>query len=414
MRKPFILLLILISLLVGCGSGQTDGAVELDVALWDPDVSEAVAKSVQAFEEKHPDVNVNVTYTPYNDYFTRLRTSLAGKKGPDVFWMNGPNFYQYASLGLIKNLQPLIERDNLDTSVYTPALKELYAYDQKLYGLPYFQDVIGLFFNKKLFDEAGIPYPDETWTWETVEEVGRKLTDNKNGIYGYIAPYSNQQGYYNYIHQAGGYVINEDKTLSGFDAPEAKSAFKWMKRMMDEGISPTAKTQIESGINQIFGSGKAAMLPQISVNAPVLYDMLGEDLGVAPLPKGKERATIIHGLSWVMNSNTKSEKLAWELLKTLSNKQSEQWLAETGFSIPAYRGTEDAWIESIPSVNLQVFIDSLEFGVPYPVSENTTKWQDVENEEIQKMLLGQTSIDEATEVVAEKMNEILADQSKGP
>ena len=184
MRKPFILLLILISLLVGCGSGQTDGAVELDVALWDPDVSEAVAKSVQAFEEKHPDVNVNVTYTPYNDYFTRLRTELAGKKGPDVFWMNGPNFYQYASLGLIKNLQPLIERDNLDTSVYTPALKELYAYDQKLYGLPYFQDVIGLFFNKKLFDEAGIPYPDETWTWETVEEVGRKLTDNKNGIYG--------------------------------------------------------------------------------------------------------------------------------------------------------------------------------------------------------------------------------------
>ena len=93
----------------------------------------------------------------------------------------------------------------------TPAIKELYAYDQKSYGLPYFQDVIGLFFNKKLFDEAGIPYPDETWTWETVEEVGRKLTDNKNGIYGYIAPYSNQQGYYNYIHQAGGYVINEDK-----------------------------------------------------------------------------------------------------------------------------------------------------------------------------------------------------------
>jgi len=156
------------------------------------------------------------------------------------------------------------------------------------------------------------------------------------------------------------------------------------------------------------------MLPQISVNAPVLYDMLGEDLGVAPLPKGKERATIIHGLSWVMNSNTKSEKLAWELLKTLSNKQSEQWLAETGFSIPAYKGTEDAWIKSIPSVDLQVFIDSLEFGVPYPVSENTTKWQDVENEEIQKMLLGQTSIDEATEAVAEKMNEILADQSKGP
>ena len=83
-------------------------------------------------------------------------------------------------------------------------------------------------------------------------------------------------------------------------------------------------------------------------------------------------------------------------------------------SIPAYKGTEDAWIKSIPSVDLQVFIDSLEFGVPYPVSENTTKWQDVENEEIQKMLLGQTSIDEATEAVAEKMNEILADQKKGP
>ena len=92
----------------------------------------------------------------------------------------------------------------------------MYTYQGKLHGLPYFQDSVGLY-NKELFDKAGLPYPDKTWTWQTVEENAAKLTDKSNGIYGFIAPIDSQIGYYNFIAQAGGYVISDDKKSSGFD-----------------------------------------------------------------------------------------------------------------------------------------------------------------------------------------------------
>ncbi|WP_154319445.1 ABC transporter substrate-binding protein [Metabacillus idriensis] len=407
------ILLIFGVVLAGCSSNEKssgDEKVTLNIALWDENVSEVVDKSVALFEKEHPNVKVNITYTPFADYWAKLKTSAAGGSGPDIFWMNGPNFHQYASNGLIKDLQPLIEKDKIETSVYTPALVDLYTYEDHLYGMPYFLDSVALYYNKKLFDDAGLPYPDETWTWETIEEVGEKLTDKDKKIYGYIASNLSQQGYYNLIHQAGGYVINEDKTKSGYNLPETKEAFEFTKRLMDKGISPSAKTQVETKGDQIFGSGKAAMAPAISVIAPTYYEMLGENLGIAPLPKGKQKATIVHGLSWSMNDKTKHEDLAWELLKKLSGKEAGQYMGESGFSIPAYQEAESLWVESIPSINLKVFTDSLEFGVPYPISKDTEKWQNVEVKEFKEAFLGKKSIDEAAETVQKEMDEILKNE----
>lgn len=412
MRKPYsiILCVCLLLIMAACSSSNqssADGRVTLEVALWDQNISEVVDKSIDLFEKEHPNVKVNVTYIPFGEYWAKLRTSAMGGSGPDIFWMNGPNFYQYASKGLIKDLQPFIEKDQLDTSVYTPALVELYTYEDDLYGMPYFLDSVGLFYNKKLFDEAGVPYPDETWTWADIEEAGMKLTDKNKKVFGYIARFDNQQGYYNLIHQAGGFIINEKKTKSGFSTPESKDALLFTKKLMDKGISPSAKTQIETKADQIFGSGKAAMVPAISVIAPTYKEMLGDDLGVAPLPKGKQKATIVHGLSWAMNGKTKHEELAWELMKKLSGEKAGKFMGESGFSIPAYQEAETIWIESIPSLDLQVFTDSLAFGVPYPVSENTQKWQDTEVKEFKNYFLGKTSIDEAAEKVQKEMDKIL-------
>ncbi|MBB3131778.1 multiple sugar transport system substrate-binding protein [Paenibacillus rhizosphaerae] len=416
-RKMSIILVFLFlftAVLTGCGgsSGEAGGKKVINVALWDENVKDTVNKSIELYKKNHPDVEVKVTYTPWADYWTKLKTSLAGNSGPDVFWMNGPNFYAYASKGWIKDLQPLIDESKLDTSVYTDALVNLYTYNDHLYGLPYFLDAVGLYYNKELFDKAGVSYPDGSWTWDTVEQNAAKLTDKQNGVYGYTALIDSQSGYYDLIHQAGGYIISEDKTKSGFDSPEALSAFQWEKKLMDQGYSPNAQQQLETKPLQLFGSGKAAMFPAISVSAPELYKLLGDKLGVAPLPAGKQKATIVHGLSWTMNEKTKHQQEAWDLIQVLSGKEGEQYLAESGFSIPAYKGTEEGWLKSIPSLDLKVFVDSLDFAVPYPVSERTAEWQDVETKELQDAFLGKKSFEEALKTVADKMNEILAEEKK--
>lgn len=416
-RKMSIILVFLFlftAVMTGCGgsSGEAGGKKVINVALWDENVKDTVNKSIELYKKNHPDVDVKVTYTPWADYWTKLKTSLAGNSGPDVFWMNGPNFYAYASKGWIKDLQPLIDENKLDTSVYTDALVNLYTYNDHLYGLPYFLDAVGLYYNKELFDKAGVSYPDGSWTWDTIEQNAAKLTDKQNGVYGYTALIDSQSGYYDLIHQAGGYIISEDKTKSGFDSPEALSAFQWEKKLMDQGYSPNAQQQLETKPLQLFGSGKAAMFPAISVSAPELYKLLGDKLGVAPLPAGKQKATIVHGLSWAMNEKTKHQQEAWDLIQVLSGKEGEQYLAESGFSIPAYKGTEEGWLKSIPSLDLKVFVDSLDFAVPYPVSERTAEWQDVETKELQDAYLGKKSFEEALKTIADKMNEILAEEKK--
>ncbi|WP_127594278.1 ABC transporter substrate-binding protein [Paenibacillus lautus] len=409
-------LFVLTALLSACGggnaSGGNNGKKVINVALWDENVRDTLDKSIKIFNEKHPNVEVKVTYTPWADYWTKLKTSLAGNSGPDVYWMNGPNFHSYASSGLIKDLSPLIEQSGLDTSVYTEALFDMYTYQGKLHGLPYFQDSVGLFYNKELFDKAGLPYPDDTWTWETVEENAAKLTDKSNGIYGYITPIDSQIGYYNYIAQAGGFVISDDKKTSGYDTPEALSAFKWQQSLIEKGYSPNAQQQLETKSRQLFGSGKAAMFPGISVNSPELYKLLGDKLGVAVLPAGKEKASIVHGLSWAINGKTKVEQESWELIQILSGKEGQELLADSGFSMPAYKGTEGGWLKSIPSLDLQVFVDSLEFAVPYPVSQKTAEWQDAEVKEIQAAFLGKKSFEEALKNAGEQMNAILATETE--
>lgn len=397
--------------LVSCSNDEGKSEkITLNLALWDEEAREIIDNVVSDFEEQHSNVSVNVTYTPWSDYWTKTRTSLAGGKGPDVFWINGHYFYPFAMNGFIKSLQPYIEEENLDVSVYPETLIDLYSTEGELYGMPHFLDTIALFYNKELFDEQGIDYPDETWTWEDIREQGEILTNEEEGIYGYVAQVKPQEGYDNLIHQAGGFVISEDRKKSGYNTPESLKAFKWMEELMEAGISPSIKQQMETEPKQIFGSGKAAMIPLISVNVPEMYELLGENLGVAQLPGDEEKAAYVHGVSWAINENTEHDELAWELVKALTGEEGNKYIAESGFSIPAYEGTEDAWIEELPEVDLNVFIESLDFGFPAPVSKDSAKWRDVVEEELQNAFLGSKKIEEALKVIEEEMNDILENE----
>lgn len=408
-----IFIIMLAVFLAACSSGSGSDKQTLEVALWDENVSDAVDASIEAFKEDHPDVEVKVTYTPYANYWTKLKTSLGGGSGPDVFWMNGPNFYQYSTDGLIKNLEPFIKEDEaFKKDAYVPAVVDLYSMEGELYAAPYFTDSVGLYYNKQLFDDAGVDYPDESWTWEDIETEGEKLTNPDEGVFGYAAHTTvNQQGYYNLIHQAGGYVISEDKTKSGFDSPESKETFAFIKNLIDKGISPSTQKQIETESKQLFMSNKLAMLPAISVNTPEFHEALGDQLAVAPLPKGNQEASIVHGIGWAMNDKVEEEDLAWDLIKSLTSEQANTDIAESGYSIPAMTSTGDIWLDSVPSMDLQVFLDAQENGVAYPISERTSEWQDIETKEIQGAFLEGTSIDEALDRVAEGMNKILEEEN---
>ena len=217
----------MITVLSGCGSETTSDApkksdtstkqpVTLTYAIWDKNQEPGMKAIADAFTQENPNIKVKVEVTPWNQYWTKLEAAATGGELPDVFWMHVNNFLKYQSNGLLMDITDrLKDSKDVDLNNFPEGLVDLYTADEKKYAIPKDYDTIALWYNKTLFDQANIPYPDDTWDWNKLLEVAQKLTDPSKGIYGFSAPQIDQEGYWNFIYQNGGYVISEDRKKSG-------------------------------------------------------------------------------------------------------------------------------------------------------------------------------------------------------
>ncbi|MFP5111496.1 ABC transporter substrate-binding protein [Bacillaceae bacterium C204] len=415
MKKWLIMLLtVILGLLglAGCsGSSSTsgnakDGKVEITYGFWDKKQVPAVEEIVKLFNEKYPNIKVKTELTPYGQYFQKLETAATGGALPDVMWMNGAHVEQYAEGKVILPLSDLAKKDNFSLDNYPKSLIDLYTVDGKVYGIPKDFDTTGLWYNKKIFDAAGMPYPDDTWDWNKLKEVATKLTNKDKGIWGYAALMGNQGGYYDFIWQNGGYIISDDGKSVGFDQPEAIEALKYNISFIKEGLSPTQAQMTETAASELFSSGKVAMM----FDGPWMVTEYknNPDLNVAVVPKGKQRAVAIHGLSNVIAANTKHKDAAWKFVQFLGSKEAAEVYAQTGTVIPAYNGTQDAWLQSVPNLNLKAFIDGVEYSVPLPSVKSTGEIWQYEIDVLKKAWSEEESVDDAVKELTKKANEALS------
>lgn len=411
--KKWLIMLLTLALgllgLAGCSSSdQTsgDGKVEITYGFWDKKQVPAIEEIIKLFNEKNPNIKVKTELTPYAQYFQKLETAATGGALPDVLWMNGPHVVQYAEGKVIVPLSDLAKKDNYSLDNYPKSLVDLYTVDGDVYGIPKDFDTTGLWYNKKIFDEAGVPYPDDTWDWNKLKEVATKLTNKDKGIWGYAALMGNQGGYYDFIWQNGGQIISEDGKSVGFDQPEAIEALKYNISFIKEGLSPTQAQMSETAASELFSSGKIAMMfdgpwmvPEYKKNA---------DLNVAVVPKGKQRAVAIHGLANVIAANTKHKDAAWKFVQFLGSKEAAEVYAKTGTVIPAYNGTQNAWLQSVPNLNLKAFIDGVEYSVPLPSVKNTGEIWQYETDILKKAWSEEESVEDAVKELTKKANDSLS------
>lgn len=400
----------------GDGSSPSeDGKDTLTYAYYSSDINQdpAFEKTKEIFEEKYPNTTLERQVIPNENYWTKLKTSVGGGSGPDVFLMNGVNFEQFRTLGLIKNIQPLINESGIDMNDYPKGTRDLYKSDGELYGIPYNEGLLALYYNKEIFDKAGIDYPDETWTWEDVEEKGEKLSATGENIYGITYyPFEGQEGLYPLVKQAGGEVINEDKTKSGFGTPETTAAIKFMQELIKEGIMPSADIFLETEPKQLFASGRSAMYPSGSWNVNLFSETLKDKVGVAVLPHNKERGYLMHGSAYVMNAETDKEEKAFELIKILGSLEVQKVTAEGGANVPSHVKAVDTWMNSFEGIDLTAFKTGLENTEPYPVSLKTAEWQEIMDREVTRALMMEISAEEASKNIEEGMNKVLESEDK--
>lgn len=379
---------------------------KISLYYWDDAQKPGMDAIIQGFQKANPDVTVEATIIPWAQYWSKLQTSLPSGNGPDVFWINAANANQYIDKGLIYDIQKLIDRDKPDLSKLANVSKRLYTFDGHLYGIPKDFDNIGLFYNKALFDAAGVAYPTANWTWNDFQQAAVKLT--KGDQWGTFVGDSAFNGITTcFIYQNGGQIYDDSRTSSMVGSPQAIEAVQFLYDLMYKyKAAPAGAERGELNQNSLFSSGKLAMSIAGNWNLPTYVPALGDKVGVAPLPSKKQKATIVHSLAWVIPAKSPNVEAAWKFLKFCATRPAGE--AQAGVVIPAYAGSEKAWLAKYPKQDLTVFTKAMSYGVPYPVAaKNAQTSEQAFLKELENIWLQQKTVSQGLADAQNAMNDAI-------
>ncbi|MBP1755502.1 MAG: sugar transporter substrate-binding protein [Firmicutes bacterium] len=390
--------------------------VTLTFAIWDKNQQPAMQAMADAFTKLNPNVTISVECSSWGDYWTKLDAAAQGGTLPDVFWMHIAQLSKYVKGNMLAPLDDVLKADNYDLSNFPEALVQGGQMGGIQYGIPKDFDTIGLWYNKELFDAKGVAYPTDSWTWDDMVAAAQKLTDTANGIYGISGGYDSQQTTYNTIPMAGGYVISPDKTKSGYDLPETLNGLQcWVDLIDKYKVSPSQQQLTDTNATAMFESGKVAMVFlgswMVSEMKTNEYTMDKVDVVSFPSFNGKKQV-VINGLTYAMSNTTKNKDVAAKFLEFMGSKDAQSISAQMGAAIPAFNGTQDAWVAATPNLHLQCFIDMTQNAVPYPSDPSMPEWTPVEQQVFPQAWAGQITLQDACKQVADAMNQAIADNAQ--
>ncbi|MGO4929308.1 ABC transporter substrate-binding protein [Fundicoccus sp. Sow4_D5] len=411
LRRMVIVATLLVTALQGGALNSVSAQeVVLTYGIWDSRQEPGLREIADDFEAENPGIKIELQVTGWGEYWTMLEAAATGGSLPDIFWMHSNEIYKYGSNDMLLNLDEYIGRDSIDLTKFPQGLVDIYNVNESQYAIPKDFDTIGLWYNKTMFDEAGLDYPDETWTWETLREAAEILTDEEKGQYGMSAQLSNQEGYYNFVYQNGGTILTDERT-SGYDLPETIEALEYYFSFVHDGLSPESYTDTDS--RAFLENGIAAMATFGSWQLPAFLDneYLVENFDVAPLPsKEGNSTTIYNGLGNAIDANTENPEEAWLFLSYLSSEAVQRKASELGIAISAYEGTAEAWIDSNTEFNLKVYVDMVESGQIRPYTNETTVWEEKAYELLNAAYRGEQSVEEGAKATAEMMNQFISQE----
>jgi multiple sugar transport system substrate-binding protein len=390
----------------GGGTGGDTGPVTITYSnfISNGGNEENLQKIVDAFEKVNPDVKVKVTTSAYADYFTQLQTDLAAGTAADVFDVDAGSFANIQANGV------LAELNGVDAAKYRTSVLDTYAVDGKQYGLPTsFSDVV-LFYNKALFDKAGVGYPTADWTWADEKAAAEKLTDKAAGVWGDYQPISYYE-YYKAVQQAGGSFLDEDGKAAAFDSDAGKAAADWLA-----GKSGTVMPTAADGAGtpdfdtNLFKDGKLAMW-HTGIWMISLVGDLPFEWDIAVEPGDVQKANAVFSNAVVVSESSKHKKAAqkWADYLTSSKEMVDVRLA-SGWELPPI--SDEAllkpYLDKTPPANRQAVFDALEdIAVAPELGANATQIQDAVGNTLGEIAAGRTKTDEAIPALSTQVDSLL-------
>lgn len=326
---------------------------------WTEEQVDGINESIQAFNKEYPNIKVDLQTAPWDQYWSKMQTEIAGGTCADVFMNQTWYFKTLQESGAAEPLTPLIERDGYSMEGHNQKVIDIYTEADTLYAMPQDWDCECIVYNKDLFDKYDVPYPDETLQWNPTDggsflELAQKMTIDKNGknvteegfdpdnivSYGFLVQNSNNACYWNFIAMNGGDV-------NKYDDPKTVEAMQFLQDLMFKyKVAPQMASVQSMGADAMFASGNVAMYTTGNWVLSTLGKTCGFDWQTALLPEGPEgRCTLVNGIGQSVYSKSKNKEAAWEFVKWLGSDGHQEIMGSTGTVFPSKNDYWDNYID---------------------------------------------------------------------
>jgi len=375
---------------------------------------------IPSFEKANPGIKLDYEVLPWEQYWTKIATLAASGTMPDIYCNSVAYIWDHANKNISADLQSLFDRD-LKPDDYFMDLTDVERYpDTKgdLYGFPFRWVDGALFYNKNLFDEAGVSYPDENWTYDDVLSAAQKLTKDTDGDgepdqWGLVAT-TDHIMLDSIIKSNGGQVVDDSYSKCMLTEPTALAAIQWVTDLVQVHKVSPSPTVVQGFAQGIFPSGKVAMEITGSYQTVLYKDIKEFAWDVSWQPKGTEGRVVYGGPdSLSISKNTQHLDAAWSFLKFMISPEIQQRGDLIGLgSMPILKDAafSDAWLKAAGQpANAKVFADSGDFVKGADFGSQWIEWRaTIMNNELNQALLGQRSAEESAVAACKAIDEVLA------
>lgn len=426
LRILIVFAVILSFVLAAGGAAMAQDEVTLKLMFWgDASAPDYWQKIVDAFVAAgHPNVKFEFVHQP-DEYETKLQALIAAGDGPDVFLLNSNQILRFANEGVILDQQPYYDAAgiNVDEKYVEAAI---WRKDGELLTVAPSLNSIVLFYNKSIFDAAGVDYPPydraNAWTWDQFVEAARKLThgEDMEKYYGvYVAPWMTI--WTPFVFSNGGNWFSEDGKELALNSPEAVEALQNMADLrLVEGVAPTLDVADSIGWDVMLQSGRIAMFVDGTWNVPTMMQTWGADLGIGVLPVYKEYRTATFTDPPVIWKDSANPQLAFDFVQFVTDASLQFDVFRSGNGVPTEKeylsgdGLQQ-WLADagLPEHYDTVVVENVNYSGLMPGKVTSLmpaiEWPVVMNE-LMPAFRGEKTVQEAMDAAAQAAIPVLAGQ----
>lgn len=406
-RRRLILIISVLVLLIGIlpAAAQDNVTVRYFTFSAAPDYLEELDAIIAAFEAENPGITVEVTTAPFADYFTLLQADVVSGDAPDVFELNYENFVTYAANDTLLDISEYLSGD----APYYPRALEAFQYEGSQLALPETFSTVLLFYNSDLFDQAGLEYPTDEWTWADATAAAEAIGALGDDVWGLYSPVQFWEFYKKAGQNGECSFFNEDMTESTINSPACVETLETMVSFINDGLMPSAAQLSGVSDSELFLSGNLGML----VTGIWMFGAFEDapfnwNVQIEPAINQHAHHFFANGVAVSATTPQPEAAAKWAEFLTASEVAATVRV-EAGWELPALNQPEyfEAYLEQTPPANRAAVFQALESPVTPPVIERQNEMQDAVNALITRVLDGELTPQEALDQAKTELDSLV-------